>query len=139
MPAIAMILEGLGIFFNGVIRIFTLLRTFFAGISKLIASYWPKIVSALPAIFMFFIDHIMEAMDNWLADGMDKIAEKIDSAETLPFPSIPTLSSVYYSVDPELLQWLEAFRVGESLGVVSSVVAWKYGKDIVSRIIGKIS
>lgn len=139
MPALAAIIEAILAVFPFIVRAFTLIRSFFVGLSKLVASYWPKVIAALPAIVAFFIDHILEAFFKWTEEVFNDLADKADSAQTLPFPSIPTLASAYYAVDPELLQWMEAFRVSESVSVIASVAAWKYGKDIVARIIGKIS
>jgi len=133
----AAIVRAIIALFSVVQKIFNLTRPLFRNISALLVAYWPKIVAALTAAVPFFIDRFLEYLENEAVKLIDKASDKVDDLEELPFPDIPPLSELYYSIDPELLTWLEAFRVSESLGIISAVVTWKFGAGVVARVLGK--
>lgn len=139
MAYLLVILEFLAALGPLLIRLFTLTRGLLLSIISLIKAYWPKIMAALPAIFYFFIDRIGEALYDMVSDFLNTLSDHIDQAPVTPFPTITTLSEALGSSDPVFVEWLTALRVVEGLSIIGTVAAWRFGKDVVSRILGKLA
>ena len=138
MPLIASIVSLFVLVLSYIVRAFTLTRGLLLAFTKLVASYWPKILAAIPALIYLFIDHLEEKLADFAADAINNnLTPAVNEIPSIPFPDIPSLASAYYAIDPTILQWLQAFRVSESLAIIGSVVAWKMGQPLAMRVIGK--
>jgi len=138
MPLLVAIYEALVGLGALVVRAFFLLRGLFAPIVALIKAYWPKIIAALPAIFYFLIDRLFEAFYDVITDAFDTFTHKIEDAPQIPFPTITTLAEQLGNSDPLLVEYLQALRVVEGLSIIGTVAVWRYGKDIVMKVLGKL-
>jgi len=139
MPYLLLLVDLLVSLGSLLIRFFTLTRGLLLSIISLIKAYWPKIIAALPAIFYFFIDRIGEALYDMITDYFDSLTQHVQNAPNIPFPTIKTLAEQLGESDPAFVEWLTALRVVEGLSIIGTVATWRYGKDIVMRIIGKLA